>query len=373
MSDGTTRNFCDCTTANAGEKSFAGLRCEAESTSFCTKMPNHNGHAFCVNGGSCKADSHLGCECLEGFNGPICEFRDSLKEDTECKLKCQNNGVCRNGAKDVGFLKKFNMDMPTSTESFEHCVCPKGYVGVQCEHMVDVCPGGEHVCMNGAECVPDDSDGRLQYKCDCDTIHEPFHKYAGDFCELKSTELCTFNGRPGTGKNKDAYCVNGGRCQGHVGEKQEHPGCQCPPGFEGLHCESLSAERSSNPTVKTVVDSSDDGDDNKADRGLSTAGIILIVFFVDLLILAAIGAYFYKKRQRQAELERFGPGAPPTNLMGRETSDPPTLENILSMGSLPDNSELSLHSERSHSCSVSGDGLYKVDDKSTDLVNVAII
>ena len=23
--------------------------------------------------------------------------------------------------------------------------------GTQCEHMVDVCPGGEHVCMNGAE------------------------------------------------------------------------------------------------------------------------------------------------------------------------------------------------------------------------------
>lgn len=130
-------------------------------------------------------------------------------------------------------------------------VCPKGYVGVQCEHMVDVCPGGEHVCMNGAEvnrfwvqgkslcfaaacvthrsvfrpqtmqCVPEDSNGRLQYRCACDTIHTPFHKYAGDFCELKSTELCTFNGRPGAGKSKDAYCVNGGLCQGHVDEQQE--------------------------------------------------------------------------------------------------------------------------------------------------------
>lgn len=233
-----------------------------------------------------------------------------MTKDTECDLKCKNistlclwpcfdcillsqklifarpsgehNGVCRNGAKDVGFLKKFNMDMPKSNESFEHCtydglliewkptliyaqppflltegVCPKGYVGVQCEHMVDVCPGGEHVCMNGAEvcqlwmaewkerncnslcpfsfsrglnnlllnlsaqCVPDDSDGRLKYKCDCDTVHMPFHKYAGDFCELKSTELCTFNGRPGTGLNKDAYCVNGGKCQGHANEHNE--------------------------------------------------------------------------------------------------------------------------------------------------------
>ena len=24
-------------------------------------------------------------------------------------------------------------------------------MGIQCEQMVDVCPGGEHVCMNGAE------------------------------------------------------------------------------------------------------------------------------------------------------------------------------------------------------------------------------
>ena len=28
-----------------------GLRCEAQSTSFCTKMGDHNGHQFCVNGG----------------------------------------------------------------------------------------------------------------------------------------------------------------------------------------------------------------------------------------------------------------------------------------------------------------------------------
>jgi len=64
-------------------------------------------------------------------------------------------GVCRNGAKDVGFLKKFKLGMTnvdlSYTDDFEHCVCPKGYVGLQCEHMVDVCPGGEHICMNGAE------------------------------------------------------------------------------------------------------------------------------------------------------------------------------------------------------------------------------
>ena len=98
---------------------------------------------------------HLGCDCLDGFNGPICEFRDSVVQNKECNLKCENMGVCRNGAKEIGFLKKFNMDLPNVdlaySDDFEHCTCPKGYVGLQCEHVVEVCPGGEHICMNGAE------------------------------------------------------------------------------------------------------------------------------------------------------------------------------------------------------------------------------
>jgi hypothetical protein len=174
-----------------------------------------------------RVHRHLGCDCLEGFNGPICEFRDTEAgtQNTECKLECKHNGVCRNGSKDVSFLKKFNVDMPelhtTATNTFEHCVCPKGYVGLQCEHMVDVCPGGDSICMNGASCIPDDSDGRLKFKCDCGSIHTEFDRYAGDFCELKSTDMCTLSGSPGVGLNRDAFCVNGGHCLDHVGENQE--------------------------------------------------------------------------------------------------------------------------------------------------------
>ena len=140
---------------------------------------------------------HLGCDCLDGFSGPICEFRDSAVPEKDCKLTCQNNGVCRSGAKDVGFLKKFNLDMPNSdqafSENFEHCVCPKGYVGLQCENQVMVCPGGEHVCMNGAECLADDSSGRLEYNCDCDSIRLPFDKYTGSFWWVAFVRI-TFHG-----------------------------------------------------------------------------------------------------------------------------------------------------------------------------------
>jgi hypothetical protein len=57
MGDGTIQEFCDCTTAKDRGSSFAGSRCEYESTSYCTQLPDHNGHQFCVNGGQCRLDS----------------------------------------------------------------------------------------------------------------------------------------------------------------------------------------------------------------------------------------------------------------------------------------------------------------------------
>ena len=48
LADGTTREFCDCTTADGA---YAGLYCESESTTFCTNIADHNGRQFCVNGG----------------------------------------------------------------------------------------------------------------------------------------------------------------------------------------------------------------------------------------------------------------------------------------------------------------------------------
>jgi hypothetical protein len=57
MVDGTVQHFCDCSTAFTDEVAYAGEFCEAESSSFCTRLPDHNGQSFCVNGGSCKGES----------------------------------------------------------------------------------------------------------------------------------------------------------------------------------------------------------------------------------------------------------------------------------------------------------------------------
>ena len=49
--------YCDCTSAHDEHKSYGGRFCQSESTSFCTKDADHNGHQFCVNGGTCREAS----------------------------------------------------------------------------------------------------------------------------------------------------------------------------------------------------------------------------------------------------------------------------------------------------------------------------
>jgi EGF-like domain len=55
--DGTVKEYCDCTTAVQGGVHYAGRFCQNEATSTCTADEDeHNGHMFCVNGGTCRKD-----------------------------------------------------------------------------------------------------------------------------------------------------------------------------------------------------------------------------------------------------------------------------------------------------------------------------
>ena len=132
LSNGTMTHNCDCTAGKQANKAFAGRYCQYDSTMFCDGgQTKENGQLFCSNGGTCKSGaSHTGCDCPSGYHGPICEFKDTEKNDDyeKCNLKCKNNGVCRKGAKDMDFLGKFSgsvshMNVSTN-EDFEHCVCP---------------------------------------------------------------------------------------------------------------------------------------------------------------------------------------------------------------------------------------------------------
>ena len=57
LSSGKNEHFCDCSTAFTDDLAYAGEFCEHESSAFCTRLPDHNGQSFCVNGGTCKGES----------------------------------------------------------------------------------------------------------------------------------------------------------------------------------------------------------------------------------------------------------------------------------------------------------------------------
>jgi hypothetical protein len=57
VADGTNTFACDCNAANNDEDSYGGEYCQAESTTFCTKNGDTNGHLFCTNGGTCLEDT----------------------------------------------------------------------------------------------------------------------------------------------------------------------------------------------------------------------------------------------------------------------------------------------------------------------------
>jgi hypothetical protein len=65
------------------------------------------------------------------------------------------------------------------SQLFEHCVCPDGYFGLQCEHKLEICPGGDHVCLHGSKCVAQDEGegGQTTHKCDCDDGFDAVERY----------------------------------------------------------------------------------------------------------------------------------------------------------------------------------------------------
>jgi hypothetical protein len=161
----------------------------------------------------------MGCTCPFGFSGPLCEFKDSevSSEYTECTLECQNNGVCRKGAKDVSYLEKFGLDRRLAeerfTSNFEHCVCPRGFVGLTCEYEMEVCPGRNVACMHGGQCRLDWNAETTEVSCDCETAETDNYRFAGQYCEARSTNFCTADGeKTSDGRGYDAFCTNGGKC-----------------------------------------------------------------------------------------------------------------------------------------------------------------
>jgi hypothetical protein len=132
-------------------------------------------------------------------SGASCEFKNA--QDATCTLECQNGGSCRKGNKDDALINSLGKEMQhynvTHSQLFEHCVCPDGYFGLQCEHKLEICPGGDHVCLHGSKCVvQDEGEGgtATHHKCDCDEAFDAVERY-GKTSFLSITLVVGGNGR----------------------------------------------------------------------------------------------------------------------------------------------------------------------------------
>jgi len=352
---------CDCRDAGHNGLSWAGQYCENPETSNCNsqegfgKLENANGHLFCTNGGTCKDPNnpHLGCDCPEGQYGPSCEFHK--EEDAQCTLQCQNLGECRAGMKDNSLFKELGSSIGGSNEThhselFEHCVCPHNFFGIQCEHKLEICPGGDHVCLHGSQCVAKnegDSTADKHYVCDCDSAFDSLDKYAGKYCQYSSTDICTKNGQPGVGKANFAFCVNNGMCKGKVNDGEDPPGCTCPEGFYGEHCEYLEEEKEEDngkfdggfadddqtPAVATTPASQSSQyslEKQKVIIGLSVGVIIVVLIFMVVVARALFGAGYHANVKASLSEVETGSDSTPHNTSGiiHSQSGDDSLEDI---------------------------------------------
>jgi len=156
----------------------------------------------------------------------------SQEHSAECTLNCLK-GIC------------IPSSYTLNGQSFQlnQCQCEDGWGGVLCDEVGKSCPDGTK-CYNGAECAERktkmETKGVNQYYCDCQTAYD-HSSFAGQMCEAPATQICEY----GVSVSKSAFCTNGGQCKDVVvkdssGEDVTHPGCKCPDGFVGDHCEYLS-------------------------------------------------------------------------------------------------------------------------------------
>jgi hypothetical protein len=130
--------------------------------------------------------------------------------DSSCALKCQNGGSCQYGVKTLGILAGVANSTPylnqTHSENYEHCACLDGFVGLRCEHKIEVCGDGKQFCLHGGKCL---LNGQV-HSCDCASASFQGGNATGSYCQHGTTEICSAGDRsPG---HVLSFCVNRGSC-----------------------------------------------------------------------------------------------------------------------------------------------------------------
>jgi len=126
------------------------------------------------------------------------------------------------------------------------------------------------------------------------------HAFAGEMCEVPATSFCEY----GKSVSKVAFCTNGGRCDGTVTASKtgnvEHPGCICPDGYVGDHCEYLKGTEPSSVndlSSATSVSSSLNKATTSSTAPYTSAGSIVVRVVAILFIIGTFtGMVFVIRR-----------------------------------------------------------------------------
>lgn len=161
----------------------------------------------CQYGGTCVCDapgSSYTCHCPNGFTGSDCEV-----EINECLSNpCLNGGICLDGV--GGFICNCSTGI---TGNICQIHCPAGRDGEFCTEEVQNCAPSS--CFNGGTCI--ERTGGLECQCPI--------PYTGSQCE--SENGCSVT-----------RCLNSGTCTNLTTGKSV---CSCTHGYEGGHCELVTA------------------------------------------------------------------------------------------------------------------------------------
>jgi len=160
------------------------------------------------------------------------------------------------------------------------CICTNGWTGPDC---TTPCPLD---CNNGGICRIDDSHAGLALESDF-------------YCECPDADnmdaLCN--------KPCPVECLNGGVCvwdTTHVVGSEQEAKCQCP-GDVSRYTGSLCAYKDDESAAGLRGAGNDEiNDDDKSKNTSKMVGIVLGVL-IPVIVLAGIGFYLCKRRQKKAE------------------------------------------------------------------------
>mmetsp|Transcript_19208 Transcript_19208/g.27351 ORF Transcript_19208/g.27351 Transcript_19208/m.27351 type:complete len:261 (-) Transcript_19208:293-1075(-) len=117
--------------------------------------------------------------------------------------------------------------------------------------------------------------------CLCNNSSSTYNAaYAGLRCEYIATDYCVF----GLPVSVVAFCVNYGICNDIIIDQSKgHPGCQCPPQFEGPHCEYARGT-----TPVWVLDPAKASEEAQMENRPLSPGIIVIITIFSIAAFAGM-------------------------------------------------------------------------------------